>query len=232
MIFTTETIFKNTRRVINNMIKAIVFDLDGTLLNTLIDLTDSMNVVLENHGMKKRTVEEVRTFVGNGIPMLVKRAVEDSTDEQLLSICTKEMIDYYKTHNKIKTAPYEGIPDLLDELNDMKIALAVVTNKEESAAIALCREIFGDKFKAVIGDDGKNALKPAPDNVFRALEILGSKKEETLYIGDSEVDMKTAKNSGLKSVGVLWGFRSKSVLEENGADFIVSQPYEIKGLIK
>lgn len=209
------------------MIKAIIFDLDGTLLDTLHDLTDSVNYVLTNHNMKNRTVDEIRSFIGNGVPTLIARSVPAGTDKAVTDVCVKEMAEYYKDHADIKTKPYDGIAELLSALNEKGIKTAVVTNKVENAATILCKNEFGDAFDCVIGDNGKDRLKPFPDNVFRALDILGFPREEVLYAGDSDVDMITAENAGLRSIGVTWGFRDEDVLRKNGADFIVHYPTEI-----
>ena len=209
------------------MTKAIIFDLDGTLLDTLNDLADSVNHVLTNHSMKNRTVDEIRSFIGNGVPTLIARSVPAGTDENTTAECVREMAEYYKDHADIKTKPYDGIAELLEALNKQGIKTAVVTNKVENAAVILCNNKFGDIFDCVIGDNGKGRLKPYPDNVFRALDILGFPREEVLYAGDSDVDMITAENAGLRSIGVTWGFRDEDVLRKNGADFIVHYPTEI-----
>ena len=209
------------------MIKAIIFDLDGTLLDTLHDLTDSVNHVLTNHNMKNRTVDEIRSFIGNGVPTLIARSVPAGTEENTIAECVREMAEYYKDHADIKTKLYDGIAELLEALNKQGIKTAVVTNKVENAAVILCNNKFGNIFDCVIGDNGKDRLKPYPDNVFRALDILGFPREEVLYAGDSDVDMITAENAGLRSIGVTWGFRDEAVLRKNGADFIVHYPTEI-----
>lgn len=209
----------------------VLFDLDGTLLNTLEDLTDSVNHVLSSHAMPERTLDEIRSFVGNGIPTLIRRSVPTGTPEEISAILTAEMSDYYKDHARIKTDAYDGIHELLHALMHKNIKTAVVTNKEENAARILCKEIFGDVFNVVIGDNGVDKLKPAPDNVFRALELLKSEKSATLYVGDSNVDMETAKNAGLESVGVLWGFRDEKTLVESGANHIISSPKALLELI-
>lgn len=212
------------------MIKAILFDLDGTLLNTLEDLTDSVNHILNTHGMPERTIDEIRSFIGNGVPTLIARSVPYDTDPEMIKICVDGMMEYYKDHADIKTRPYDGIPELLDNLKKKNIRIAVVTNKAEEAAKILCKAKFGDVPDLVIGDNGKDKLKPAPDNVFRALNELNLKKEDVLYVGDSDVDMITAKNAGLRSVGVTWGFRDENVLRKNGADHIISTPLELLNL--
>lgn len=209
------------------MIKAVLFDLDGTLLDTLEDLTDSVNYVLWKHNMPERTLQEIRSFIGNGVPTLIARSVPENTDTETVKICVSEMMEYYKSHAEIKTKPYDGIMELLDELKKRNIATAVVTNKAEEAAKILCKAKFGDIFNVVIGDNGMDKLKPAPDNVFRALKEMNLKNSEVLYVGDSDVDMVTAKNAGLTSVGVTWGFRDEEVLRNSGAKHIIHAPAEL-----
>ena len=213
------------------MIKAVIFDLDGTLLDTLHDLADSVNHILSLHGMPQRTIDEIRSFIGNGIPTLIRRSVPVGTELSELAVCTDEMQKYYKEHSDIKTKPYDGIDELLAKLKEADIRTAVVTNKAEESAKILCDRKFGDVFTTVIGDNGKDRLKPAPDNVFRALELLGTEKNQVLYVGDSDVDMITAQNAGLISVGVDWGFRDAETLKNNGADHIIYSPSELLNLI-
>lgn len=209
------------------MIKAIIFDLDGTLLDTLEDLTDSVNYILWKHGMPERTIDEIRSFIGNGVPTLIARSVPVNTNTETVNVCVSEMMEYYKDHAEIKTKPYDGITELLEELANRNIATAVVTNKAEEAAKILCKAKFGDVFDLVIGDNGKDKLKPAPDNVFRAMKTLNLEKNEILYVGDSDVDMITAKNAGLESVGVTWGFRDENTLRNSGAKNIIHTPLEL-----
>lgn len=213
------------------MIKAVIFDLDGTLLNTLDDLADSVNHILSLHSMKNRTIDEIRSFIGNGIPTLIARSVEKNTEKSELAVCVEEMQQYYRAHSDIKTKPYDGINELLKNLKEKNILTAVVTNKNEESAKILCDRKFGNVFTAVIGDNGIDRLKPAPDNVFRATDILGVCKDEILYVGDSDVDIETAENSGLTSVGVSWGFRDADVLRECGANHIINSPEELLNLI-
>lgn len=213
------------------MINTVIFDLDGTLLNTLEDLTDSVNHVMRLHSFPERSIDEIRSFIGNGVPTLIRRSVPKGTDESCAQICTAEMMEYYKAHSRIKTEPYKGITELLGELTKRGIATAVVTNKAEPAAKILCSEIFGDVFTVVIGDNGIDRLKPAPDNVLRAVEMLDVNKENVLYVGDSDVDMVTAEAAGLTSVGVLWGFRDKDSLIGSGAKHVISTPEELLRLL-
>ncbi len=214
------------------MIKAVIFDLDGTLLNTLEDLADSVNHVLKLHKMKERTLPEIRSFIGNGVPTLIKRSVPNGTSEEETLLCTKEMRAYYNTHSDIKTKPYDGIISMLNDLKSMNIMTAVVTNKLEDTAKILCKAKFGDTFDCVIGDNGKDRLKPAPDNVFRAMKVLKSENSEVLYIGDSDVDMITASNANITSVGVTWGFRDADCLTKNGANYIINTPIELFDIMK
>lgn len=209
------------------MIKAVIFDLDGTLLDTLEDLTDSVNHVLSQHSMKNRTIDEIRSFIGNGVPTLIARSVPEGTDSDTISECVAEMAAYYKEHSDIKTRPYDGIAELLTTLEQKNIKTAVVTNKVEDAAKILCRSKFRHSFTTIIGDNGKDRLKPAPDNVLRALRDLNVSNCDVLYVGDSDVDMITAKNAELKSVGVTWGFRDENVLRKSGAEYIINSPADL-----
>lgn len=213
------------------MIKTAIFDMDGTVLDTLEDLCDSMNCVLAGNCMPVRTLDEIRSFVGNGIPKLVMRAVPDGTDDETVEKCTARMTEYYRGHCEIKTKPYDGIVPLLGKLRGAGVHAAVVTNKDDVAARALTEKYFGELFGFVSGALPGQPLKPAPDAVFRAMEHFGSKPEECIYIGDSDVDVLTAKNAGLSSIGVLWGFRDRKTLEDAGADRVVSLPEEIAEII-
>ena len=208
------------------MIKNVVFDLDGTLIDTLEDLRDSMNHVLKLHGYPARELDEVRRFVGNGIAKLCERAAPGGISGAELAEIVRDMEAWYPEHSAISTRPYDGIPELLDKLRSMDVKTSVVTNKTESAAQRLCADLFGDVFTAVIGDDG-GPLKPDPHNVRRAMQAMGAIHAQTVYVGDSEVDVRTAKNSGLRAVGVLWGFRDRRTLETAGADVIISSPEEL-----
>ncbi len=193
----------------------ILFDLDGTLLNTLEDLTDSTNYALEQFHMPLRTIEEVRRFVGNGIAKLIERAVPEGTDAAV----TKEVLscfkEYYTFHCADKTAPYPGMTDLLKQLKERGYRLAIVSNKAHEAVCELEVQYFQGLTDAVIGEQEARGIrkKPAPDMVNQVMEQLHSTKEETLYVGDSEVDQAAAKNSGLDCLLVSWGFRERAVLE-------------------
>ncbi len=204
------------------MKNTVIFDLDGTLLDTLKDLTISVNHALVLNDMPERTIDEIRSFVGNGVPTLIKRSVTENATNEQLDKCIEDMRAYYTLHSMDNTKPYNGVCEMLKILKAKNIKTAVVTNKLETVARDLCLSVFGDVFTCVIGDNGIDKRKPAPDNVFRALKILNSTPYDAWYVGDSDVDMITAKNAGIESIGVLWGFRDEDTLVQSGAQFIVN----------
>ncbi len=206
---------------------AIVFDLDGTLIDTLEDLKDSVNFALNKFGFPERNLDEIRSFVGNGVKRLVYLSVPDGTDEETSAKCLEIFKEHYKGNSRNKTAPYEGIPEMLKKVQAAGFKTAVVTNKIQDAAIEIIRCFFGDKIDVIIGQVDGVAQKPEPDGVWLALEKLGVDRTKAVYIGDSEVDCMTAHNAGLPCIGVTWGFRSREVLEENKAEFIVDSPEKI-----
>ncbi|MGN1032358.1 MAG: HAD family hydrolase [Intestinibacter sp.] len=205
----------------------VIFDLDGTLLNTLEDLADSVNFALKSFGYPTRTYEEIRTFVGNGIKSLVTKAVPAGTDEETTLKCLQAFKDHYKTNMQNKTAPYKDIMELLEELNSKNIKLAIVSNKYDFGVKNLNKHYFNNLIPVAIGEREGVRKKPAPDTVLTAMEELGSTKENCLYVGDSGSDMITAQNAGMKSVGVTWGFRDADSLKESGADFLINSPKEL-----
>lgn len=213
------------------MKNTVIFDLDGTLLDTLTDLALSVNHALRLNNMPERTIDEVKSFIGNGVPTLIKRSVPKNTDHQQTEKCIEDMRTHYIKHSMDNTKPYDGICTLLKELRNNGIKTAVVTNKLEPVAQDLCKEIFGDAFTCVVGDNGIDKCKPAPDNVLRALNIIGSEASQSFYVGDSDVDMITAKNAKIESIGVLWGFRDKQTLVDSGADHIVNDTDELFSVI-
>lgn len=207
--------------------RLMIFDLDGTLLNTLEDLTDSVNYVLWKHGFPERTLEEVRGFVGDGIHKLLERSVPEGTAPFMVEECFKDFIPYYKAHCADKTRPYDGIPELLDRLRENGVKTAVVSNKADYAAKELCARYFPGMFDEVVGERVGIHRKPSPDSVNEVIRLLGVPKEETVYIGDSDVDVQTAKNAGIAGIFVAWGFRGEAFLRESGAENIVNSPDEI-----
>jgi len=211
--------------------KAVIFDLDGTLLNTLEDLTDSTNYALRQCGFPERNIGEIRRFVGDGMPLLIKRALPENAGEADFDKCFSVFCEHYKTNMENKTAPYDGVCRVLDNLHLRGIKTAIVTNKGDFAAQQLCRKMFGDSVDTVVGGSPELPKKPAPDGVFIALERLGVKKDEAVFVGDSQVDFMTARNAGLKCISVLWGFREREELEKIGADCFCESAEELEKLI-
>lgn len=210
---------------------AVIFDLDGTLTDTLEDLKDSVNFALRSFGFPERTLDEVRSFVGNGVKKLIFQSVPCGTDEKTAEDCLAVFKEYYKDHSLVKTKPYDGIVPMLAELKKQGIKTAVVTNKMNEAAQDIVRIFFDGLIEITVGQIDGIAQKPQPDGIFSVLETLGVSKDKAVYVGDSEVDCITAKNAGIPCVGVTWGFRDESVLRENGADCIISYPQDIFAVI-
>ena len=217
--------------MINLSYKAVIFDLDGTLLNTLEDLTDSTNYALEKCGFKTRNISEIRRFVGDGMPLLIKRALPESASEADFDKCFELFCEHYKTNMANKTAPYEGVCDVLESLHGRGIKTAIVTNKGDFAAQQLCKEKFGGSVDVVVGGSPDLPKKPAPDGVYIALEMLGVSKKDAVFVGDSQVDFMTAKNAGLDCISVLWGFREREELEKIGADRFCDNVSQLEKMI-
>lgn len=207
--------------------EAVIFDLDGTLLNTLEDLCDAVNAALEINGMPKRTLEEVRNFVGNGVRNLMLRAVENGEDNPLFEKAFADFKKYYALHCKDKTVPYRGIIELLEVLQNRGIKMAIVSNKIDSAVKELNNFYFSEYTKTAIGEMEGVARKPAPDTALKALRELGVSADKAIYVGDSDVDIKTARNAGLDCVSVTWGFRDRDFLIENGATRLIDYPLQL-----
>lgn len=205
----------------------VIFDMDGTVLNTLEDMTDSVNHTMALFDFPIRTLSEVRRFVGNGIGRLVELCVPGGKENPLFTDCLAAFKAYYEAHMQVKTGPYEGIPELLTLLKDRGYKLAIVSNKFDDAVKELTPFYFGDAVPVAVGESAGVAKKPAPDTVFKALEELGAAVDDALYVGDSEVDAETAKNAALPFVGVTWGFRDRALLEEKGARWIIDKPEEL-----
>ena len=210
-------------------IKAVIFDLDGTLLNTLDDLADSVNRTMQKFGFKTRTNDEIRSFVGNGVGLLIKRSMPEGNEERFEE-CLEAFRKDYSENMSNKTAPYDGITDLIKELRRKNIKIAVVSNKFDGAVKELCDFYFKDIIDKSIGESEKIRKKPAPDSVLGVLDYFGLDNSEAVYIGDSDVDMDTAHNANVISIGVTWGFRTRELLQEHGADYIVDKPLEILDL--
>lgn len=204
-----------------------IFDLDGTLLNTLHDLAASVNYSLRTMGMPERTLEEVRLFVGNGVKKLMERAIPDGLDNPQFDETYQAFRTHYLHHNLDTTAPYPGINELLTELHHRGKRIAIVSNKFYAATQELARHFFPDTVEVAIGEREGIRKKPAPDTVLEAMRQMGVGAEGAVYIGDSDVDIKTAHNSLLPCISVLWGFRDRNFLLQHGATCLVSSPKEI-----
>ena len=229
---------------------AAVFDLDGTLLNTLDDLADSTNYALSCYGYPRRTLEEVRRFVGNGVAKLIARAMPDGATEEETARCLAVFRAHYLTNMRNKTGPYLGILSLLDRLNETGIPVAVVSNKFDDAVKSLChhyfgdrvpvakivvtqalhrvvKHYFGDRVPVAIGESATVRKKPAPDSALAALDALHIPADRAVYIGDSDVDIQTAKAAGMDCISVTWGFRDADFLLANGAQRLVDTPEDL-----
>jgi phosphoglycolate phosphatase len=215
------------------MIKLVIFDLDGTLLNTLQDLADCTNYILRKKNYPKHPLDSFRYFVGNGIRKLIERAIPESERiPEKIDEITADFMAYYHLHNAEKTAPYKGIIPMLTELNRRNILIAVASNKAHEIMTPLMEHYFpGINFAAILGNRQGVPTKPDPAIVKEILQITGISEKETLYAGDTSVDMNTATAAGLAKIGVLWGFRTKEELVAAGADYLVEKPEEILKII-
>jgi len=214
------------------MIKTMIFDMDGTILNTIDDIAESVNHAFIAKGLQKQSIDDVKMAVGSGAFTLIDRlAPKHLTHEE-----KKALFDVYQAHydknSNVHTGPYDGIMDLLDNLKHQGFKLAVVSNKLEYLVEELNEKIFNNYFDISIGEVSGIPVKPAPDMLYKALKLLGIEKDEALFIGDSDVDMQTAFNAGLKSVGVTWGYRDQKTLEENHATYIIHHPKELLNVIE
>lgn len=210
------------------MIKGIIFDVDGTTLSTLYDIQEALNITLEKHGFKSQSYEEVRLHIGRGSRNLIKDSLLKDSCEELINLIEKEYLDNYRERYNVQTKPYEGIQELLDKLQNKGILLAINSNKPDEFTKNLIKYHFpGNIFIAVIGSRTGVPNKPDPFSANEIVEKMGLEKNEILYVGDSDSDVKTAKNAGLKVVGCLWGFRDYKNLSEAGADIIIKEPKEL-----
>jgi len=210
--------------------EAAIFDLDGTLVNSLDDLADSANAVLRRHGFPIHDVEAYRYFVGNGSSRLIERILpkDRASDAAFVRDFMAEYKERYAAHLLDQTKPYEGIMEMLEELQRCGIPMAVCTNKHQSAAEAIMEELFPrDMFCEIIGDQDGLPRKPDPSKVLHIMNNMGVMGDKTLYFGDTSVDMDTARNAGTFAVGVLWGFRPAEELTEHGADILLKHPMEL-----
>lgn len=210
------------------MIKGVLFDLDGTLLDTLEDLYQSVNAALTACGFPERTRMEIRSFVGNGVRNLMVRSVPDGEENPKFEECFQKFREHYAAHLNDHTAPYAGIMELLAELKEKGIPTAVVSNKSDAAVKELCRETFGDLVPLAIGESERVKKKPAPDTVIEAAAGIGVPLKDCVYVGDSEVDLATAENAGIPCISVSWGFRDKELLESLGVKMLLDTVSELR----
>ncbi len=207
----------------------VIFDLDGTLMDTLEDLANAVNEILKRHGYPVKTITEVRRIVGNGLRQTLTLCLPEGTEQQEVERLLPEFAAYYQAHCQIKTKPYDGIMDTLRELCERGYKMAIVSNKRDEAVKTLNEEYFQAYVKVAIGENEDMGIKkkPAPDTVFQALRELGSVRERAVYVGDSEVDRMTAENAGLPCVSVDWGFRDREELEKLKPAYLISRPEEL-----
>ena len=215
------------------MIKAVIFDLDGTLLDTLEDLANASNFALKSSGFETHDIKDYTRFVGNGRYKLIERIVPDKykQDKEIINNVLRLFDTYYGEHMVDMTKPYDGIIEMIEELKERNMKIAVVSNKPHEFAEDVVRRYFGDSFEITYGQRPNHPTKPDPKTVYEVMESLNIKEDECIYVGDSDVDVNTAKNAGVKSVGVAWGFRGEGELREAGADFIIKTPIELLKIV-
>ena len=211
--------------------KAIIFDLDGTLTDTLEDLFLSVNHALRSCSLPERSLDEVRRFVGNGVRKLVERSVPEGTESSMFERCFEAFRSHYVIHCQDHTCLYPGIANLLTSLHAKGYKMAVVSNKLQAGVDELADSFFNGVIDVAIGEQPGIPRKPAPDMVWAALERLGVEASEAIYVGDSDVDLQTAANSGLPCISVLWGFRSRDFLVANGATVFAETPQDVLELV-
>ena len=211
------------------MKKAVIFDLDGTLLNTLGDLCDSVNFVLGSYGFPTRSLKEVNSFIGNGIGELIRRSLPQNEQDKFDDALEK-FREYYGEHSNVKTCVYDGLIPMLEKLRAEGYKIGVVTNKVDFAAKALCKEYFGSLVDIALGDRVGVPRKPEPDAVYEAMSVLGV--ESAVFVGDSDVDIATAKAANLPCIAVTWGFRDRAFLEEHGGEIFANTAEDLYRYIK
>lgn len=213
------------------MKKAVLFDLDGTLLNTLGDLTAAVNHALMRQGFPVRTEAEVRSFVGDGVKELIARACPSDTADEIRQSVLEAYLPFYATHNADKTLPYDGVLALLQSLREAGYVLGVVSNKHEAGTVALCRRFFGETLDVVVGGGAARPLKPAPDSLLYAMEQIGVIPQNVWFVGDSVVDVQTARAAGVRGIAVTWGFQDEERLVAECPAALVHTPEEIKHIV-
>lgn len=211
--------------------KAVIFDLDGTLIDSIRDLWLSTNYALVQCALPQRTLDEVRCFVGNGVEMLIRRAVPEGTEEALTARCLDYFRQHYVDHCRDHTAPYEGVMAMLRALQHQGIRTAICSNKLQAGVDSLCDRFFAGLADVAVGERPQVRRKPAPDMLVEAMRQLGVRPSETVYVGDSDVDIETARAAGVRCVSVTWGFRSSEFLLAHGAVLLATRPEEVEGML-
>ena len=211
--------------------KTVIFDLDGTLLYTLEDLKDSVNFALSKFNYPQKNLEEIKNFVGNGVKVLMELSIPQGKNNENFDECLAIFKTHYAQNMYNKTKPYDGIIEMLENLQNLGFKTAVVSNKFDLATKELCKKYFAEKIEIAIGESENIRKKPAPDSVFKVMEILNSNKNSTYFVGDSEVDIQTAQNANLKCISVTWGYKNEEFLLKNGAKFLANSPQEILKII-
>jgi phosphoglycolate phosphatase len=210
------------------MLRAVIFDMDGTTLYTLEDLSAGLNYALRKNGLPAKPMEEIRTYVGNGVHSEVEHSVPEGTSEEMIEKVYQDFLPWYNQHCNDHTRPYEGIIPLLKKLRENGMKTAIVSNKGDEAVQILDQKYFSGLIDAGVGERADVARKPAPDTVNKVLEALQIDRSEAVYIGDSEVDLATAENAGMACIIVLWGYRDEAFLKEKGARVMVHTVKELE----
>jgi len=208
-----------------------IFDLDGTILNTIDDIANSVNYALQLNSMPIHTTDEITSYVGNGVMMLIKRALPKNADEEIIKKVYDDFNEHYRIHNNDLTAPYNKIPETIQTLRNAGVKTAVISNKIDYGVKALCKQYFDGMFDFAVGERQGIAKKPSPDSVNEVLNLLDISPDNAVFIGDSEVDIETAENAGLDCISVSWGFKDKEFLKSNGAKIIIDKPEQLLKLI-
>lgn len=214
------------------MINTVIFDLDGTLINSLGDLHACFNYAITQFGYPARTLDEIKSFVGNGITKAIERALPCKVSSEELNKIVSLFKNYYKEHMTELSFPYDGIISMLAELKEKDYKLAIVSNKFDDAVKGLCKQYFDNYIKVAIGEGCGIEKKPNPIGVYKAIKELDSNIENAVYVGDSDVDIQTAKNAGIPCISILWGFRDKDFLIKNGAELFANSPNDIIKIIE
>ncbi len=214
------------------MKKGVIFDLDGTLLNTLYDLKEAVNFALRQHNRQEITLEQTRSFVGNGVRQLILRAINETSYTPLNEEIYQDFKKYYDVHQKDYTIPYEGIEEMIKTVYQMNFKMAIVSNKYQEGVENLCKPLFGQYIEVLIGSQEGLKLKPNPDMALLACRKLHLKPEECYFVGDSDTDALTGKNANMKVIGVTWGYRDEPLLRKLNVDFIIRHPSELINILK